>query len=103
MQRTTLDKNSGNRAAAAIELGFDDGAFGRTVRIRLEFENFGLQPDHFEQLVEIHLLGRRHLDVDDVAAERLEGRISGLVANGVDEDSLREIVREAVELGRRTA
>lgn len=40
---------------------------------------------------------------DDVAAERLETRISGLVAKGTDEDELREIVREAVELGRRTA
>jgi hypothetical protein len=40
---------------------------------------------------------------DDVAAERLEGRIVGLVAQGADEDALREIVREAVELGRRTA
>ena len=40
---------------------------------------------------------------DDVAAEHLETRISGLVAKGVDEDDLRDIVREAVELGRRTA
>ena len=59
-----------DRAAAAIELGFDHGAFGRAVRIGLEVENFGLQSDGLEQLVEIRLLGGRNLDIEHVAAER---------------------------------
>ena len=39
-------------------------------RIGLEVEKFGLQPDGLEQLVEIDLLGRRHLDIEHLAAER---------------------------------
>lgn len=47
---------------------------------------------------------RQRLHVfDDVAAERLEARIADLVARGADETSLREIAREAIDLGRRTA
>ena len=42
------------------------------VRIGLEVEDFGLQRDRVEQLVEIRLLGRRHLDVEHLAAERFD-------------------------------
>ena len=70
LERAALHQHGRNRAAAAVELGFDHGAFGRTARIGLEIENFSLQPDGFEQLVEIHLLGRRNLDIEDFAAER---------------------------------
>jgi hypothetical protein len=57
---TTMSPASACRAAPArwrpgrdpIELGFDDGAFGRAVRIGLQVEHFGLQQDGFEQLVE---------------------------------------------------
>ena len=70
LERAALHQHGRDRAAAAIELGFDHGAFGRAIRIGLEVENFGLQPDGLEQLLEIHLLGRRHLDIEHVAAER---------------------------------
>ena len=70
LQRAALDQHGRDRAAAAIELGFDHGAFGRPRRIGLEVEKFGLQPDGLEQLVEIDLLGGRHLDIEHVAAER---------------------------------
>lgn len=44
---------------------------------------------------------RSRIDVfDDVAAERLEGRIAELVHAGTDEDELRSLVREAMRLGR---
>ena len=72
MQRAALDQHGRDRSAAAVELRLDDGAFGRPVRIGLEVENFRLQPDGFEQPVEIGLLGRRHLDVEHVAAERFD-------------------------------
>jgi len=38
------------RTAAAIELGFDHGAFGRTFRIGLEVEQFGCKRDHLQSL-----------------------------------------------------
>ncbi|MBM3730326.1 MAG: hypothetical protein FJW44_05830 [Actinobacteria bacterium] len=40
---------------------------------------------------------------NEVAAEKLESLIATEVANGADEDSLREIVRRAVELGRQSS
>ena len=72
LQRAALDQHGRDRTAAAIELGFDHGAFGRTFRIGLEVEQFGLQRDHLEQLVEIGLVLGGHFDVDDVAAERFD-------------------------------
>ena len=41
-------------------------------RIGLEVEDFGLQADHFQKLVDIGLLGGGDFDVDDVAAERFD-------------------------------
>ena len=71
-QRAALHQHGRDRAAAAIELGFDHGAFGGTFRIGLEVEQFGLQRDHLEQLVEIGLVLGGDLDIDDVAAERFD-------------------------------
>ena len=72
MQRAALHQHGRDRAAAAVELRLDHGAFGGALRIGLEVEDFGLQRDGLEQLVEVHLLGRRNLDVEHVAAERLD-------------------------------
>ena len=52
-QRAALDQHGRDRTAAAIELGLDHGAFGRAVGIGLEVEQFGLQRDRLEQLVEV--------------------------------------------------
>ena len=71
-QRAALHQHGRDRAAAAIELGFDHGAFGGTFGIGLEVEQFGLQRDHFQQPVEIGLVLGGDLDVDDVAAERFD-------------------------------
>ena len=71
-QRSALHQHGRDRTAAAVELGFDHGAFGGTLRIGLEVEHFGLQRDHFQQLVEIGLVLGGNLDVDDVAAERFD-------------------------------
>ena len=67
-QRALLNEDGGNGAAAAIELGFDDGAFRRAVRIGLEIEDFGLQQDGFEQLVEVGAVLRRDFDVEHFTA-----------------------------------
>ena len=40
---------------------------------------------------------------NDVAAEKLEALIASEVANGANEDALREIARRAIELGRRSS
>ena len=42
------------------------------IRIGLKIEEFGLQADRVEQLVEIDLLGRRDFDFEHVAAERFD-------------------------------
>ena len=64
-QRAALHQHGRDRTAAAIELGFDHGAFGRTLGVGLEVEDFGLQRDHLEQLVEIGLVLGGDLDIDD--------------------------------------
>src|SRR5581483_3855144 len=64
IERTALDENRRDRAAAAIELGFENDAFGGAVRVRLQVEQFGLQEDRLLQFVEIGLFQRRHLDVE---------------------------------------
>jgi hypothetical protein len=37
---------------------------------------------------------------DEVAAQRLEQQIGSMVADGADEDRLRDLVRDAIRLGR---
>ena len=72
LQRAALDQHGGDRAAAALELGFEHDAFGRAVRVGLEVEQLGLQQDRFLELVEIGLLERRDLDIEHLAAELLD-------------------------------
>ena len=71
-QRAALHENGGDRPAAAIEPRLDHRALGAALRIGDEVEQFGLQRDRLEQLVEVDLLGRRDLDGQRVAAERLD-------------------------------
>ena len=84
-QRAALHQHGGDRAAAAVELGLDHGAFGRTVRIGAQVEDFRLQPDGFEQPLDIELLGRRHFDVEHLAAQRfdLDFMLQQLVAHAL--------------------
>ena len=72
LQRATLHQHGGHRAAARIELGFDDDAVGHAVRVGLELEHLGLHEDGFLELVEIGLLGRRDLDRLHFAAQRFD-------------------------------
>jgi hypothetical protein len=71
-QRAGLHQHCGDGATALVELGLDDDTFCRAVRIGLQVEDFGLQQDRLEQLVEIGALGRRHFDVQHLAAHRLD-------------------------------
>ena len=68
-QRAALDEHGGDRAAAALDLGLEDDAFGRAVRIGFQIEQLGLQQDRLFEAVEIGLFQRRDLDVENLAAE----------------------------------
>jgi len=68
MQRAFLDQHGGDRAAATVELRFNDSAAGRAIRIGLELHHVGLQQDHLEQLVDSDAGARRDRHSNDVAA-----------------------------------
>ena len=61
---SVLDEDRGDGAAAAIELGFDDGADGLAAGCGLGSADVGDQADHFEQQVEIDALLGRDFDED---------------------------------------
>ena len=89
-QRAALDQHRANRAAPVLEHGLDDDAFRLPVRVGLELQNFRLQQNRFQELVEIGLLGRRHLDFEDVAAHAFDDH---LVVQKVGAHALRVRVR----------
>src|SRR5262249_17054312 len=68
----TLHQHGRDGPATAVELGLDDGALGRPVRIGLEIEDFRLQRDGFEQPVDVDLLAPRDLDIEDLAPQGLD-------------------------------
>lgn len=51
-------------------------------------------------LVSLVTADRRLPPFSEVRAEAIESRIAELVATGTDEDQLRDLVRDAVDLGR---
>ena len=71
-ERAPLHENRRYRSPTAVESGFDDRAFRAAVGVGDEIEQLGLQRDRLEQLVEIDILGRRNLDRERIAAERLD-------------------------------
>ena len=87
-QRAALHEHGGDRAAAAIEPRLDDRALGAARGIGHEVEQFGLERDRLEELVEVDLLGRRNLDGQRVAAERLDLHVV-----------LQEFLRHALRIG----
>ena len=72
LQRAALDEHGRDRAAAAVEARLDDGTFRGPSGIGLEVEQFRLQRDDVEKLVEVGLLGRRDFDFQHLAAERFD-------------------------------
>ena len=52
MERAFLDEHGRHGAAALVELGFHDVAASRLVRVGREFEDVGLEGQHFEHFVE---------------------------------------------------
>ena len=60
LQRAHADDDRGGRAAALLDLGFDDGAARCPLIAGLELEHFGLEQDALEQLVDALALDRRN-------------------------------------------
>ena len=67
-ESSALDQHRRNRAPTAFNLGFDDGAFGLSVWIRLEFKHFRLQQNHLEQGIEPRFLFGGYLDHNGISA-----------------------------------
>ena len=63
-----LDKEGGDRTAAPVEAGFDDGALAQAVGVGLQLLHVGDEEDVFEQLLDAHAGRGRNGDADDVAA-----------------------------------
>ncbi|RMT41165.1 hypothetical protein ALP47_05114 [Pseudomonas savastanoi] len=61
-QRTVLNQNSSDRTTALVQTGLDNNATTRGRRSCLEFQNFGLQQNSFQQLVDAstHFRGYRN-------------------------------------------
>ena len=68
MQRTVLYEDGCNRAAAAVQLGLDDGALRLTVRVRTQLLHVCGQQNHFEQVVNALAELRGNLADDGIAA-----------------------------------
>ena len=68
VQGAVLHKNGGDRAAAAIDAGFENGAAGRRGWIGAKLAQIGDEQDHFEELIEIFLFARGDFDDDGIAA-----------------------------------
>ena len=71
-QRAALHEHGADRTAAALELGLDDDAFGGAVGAGLQVEEFGLQMDGFQQLVEVGALQGRHRHLERLARHALD-------------------------------
>ena len=53
LERAALDQHGRERTAALVELGLDHDGFGRAIGVGFQFEQFGLELDRLEQLVEV--------------------------------------------------
>src|SRR6266853_1568314 len=68
VQRSRLDHDRRDRAAAFIHAGLEHRAGSGRFRVGLQFAEVGHQQNHFEQLAQVFLLLRGDLDHDGVAA-----------------------------------
>src|SRR5438309_1557363 len=66
---SVLHEDRGYGAAAAIELGFDDGAYGGTVGLGFLLVDVGDEADHLFEPVKVDVLLRGDLDELGVAAQ----------------------------------
>ncbi len=62
-----LHQDSGDRASARIQLGFNHVALGQPIRVGFKFQDFSLEEHHFKQIVNPPILLSRNLDKDGIA------------------------------------
>ena len=67
LQCAFLHQNRGNRATSGIQLCLDHGALGLAIRIRSQLQQFRLQNDGFQQLVQTGAIDGRNLNVQHIA------------------------------------
>ena len=67
-----MHQNRGHGSTPLVELCFDHESAGFTIRIGLEVENFRLQQDGFQQLVEIGALECGHFNIERVATHTFD-------------------------------
>src|SRR5262249_58863131 len=67
IEGAALHEHGANRPASALELGLDDNALRRTLRVGAQVQQLRLQVDGFEKLVEAGPLESRHLDLQRFA------------------------------------
>ena len=67
-QCAVLHQHGGDRAASAIEFGFEHNAGCRTIGGRLQFLQVGDEADHFHQQIEVGLLLGGNIDENRLAA-----------------------------------
>ena len=67
-QRTALNQQCGNCAAAFVQTGFNDDTFGRCIDWGSQFQNFGFEQYGFEQCVDIEAFFGGNVDELYIAA-----------------------------------
>ncbi len=71
-ERAALHEHGAHGTTAALQLGLDDHAIAGTVRIGLQLQDFRLEVNRFQQLVEIRALLGGDLHFEGVAAHALD-------------------------------
>ena len=71
MQGTGLDEDGGHRAAAGIQLGFDNGALGHAVGVGGQLHGIGHQQDHLQEVIQPHAGFGGNGNADGIAAPLL--------------------------------
>lgn len=83
MQRALLNQNRCNGTAAFFHLGFNNRTLGFTIRIGFQIQNFGLQQNCLNQLVEVNPLFGGNLGTQAFTAQFLNGN-AVLQQSGLD-------------------
>ena len=72
LQCAARHQHSGDRTAALIKLSLNHGCIGIAIRTRFQFKQFSLQIDRIEQRIKPSALGRRDLDILNLARHFLD-------------------------------
>ena len=74
-QRTGLDQNGGNRAAAHIQLRLNHSTCRSPVRVSFQFKNLSLKRDGFQQVIQPFASNGRDFDILHIARHLLNNHL----------------------------